>query len=80
MNVDQINEKRQVLEKSKKNLKNHFIGLDNIIDNIFANIEIWYIMPELLTRPIVVNLWGMTGVGKTDLIRRLIRELNFEKS
>ena len=80
MNIKKIKDKRKHLEQAKRNLKNHFIGLDNIIDNIFANIEIWYIMPELLTRPIVVNLWGMTGVGKTDLIRRLIRELNFEKS
>lgn len=78
--IEQIIEKRQVLTTATENLKKHFVGIDDIIDEVIANIEVWYIMPELLTRPVVVNLWGMTGVGKTDLIRRLIRELNFEKS
>jgi Peptidase family M41/AAA domain len=31
-----------------------------------------------LSRPVIVNLWGMTGVGKTDLIRRLVKLLNFQ--
>jgi cell division protease FtsH len=34
-------------------------------------------MPELITRPVIVNLWGMTGVGKTDLIRTLVKELKY---
>lgn len=35
-------------------------------------------MPDVLVRPIVVNLWGMTGVGKTDLIRRLVSKLEYQ--
>ncbi len=67
--------KRQKLKKVAKSLKRHFVGLDDIIDKVIKNIEAWYIMPEVVMRPVIVNLWGMTGVGKTDLVRRLVREL-----
>ncbi len=72
-----INERRQKLADVSKELKDHFFGLDGIIDKIMQNIEVWYLMPELVTRPIIVNLWGMTGVGKTDLVRRLVNGLDF---
>jgi hypothetical protein len=41
-------------------------------------LQIWYLMPEILTRPVVINLWGMTGVGKTDLVRKTVRFLEFQ--
>jgi cell division protease FtsH len=32
----------------------------------------------MLSRPIILNIWGnVTGVGKTDLIRTLVKELNY---
>jgi cell division protease FtsH len=65
------------LEKAAANLKKQFIGLDEIIDKIIANMRVWYILPETLRRPLIINLWGMTGVGKTDLVRKLVKELNF---
>lgn len=73
-----ISNKRQELENIKSNLKSQFIGLDKIIDKVINSIEVWYIFPDLLTTPLIINLWGMTGVGKTDLIRKLVRELNFQ--
>jgi hypothetical protein len=73
-----INERKATLEKAKTALKNYFIGIDDIIDDLMDYIQVWYLMPELLSRPVIINLWGMTGVGKTDLIRRLVKELNFQ--
>ena len=73
-----IFEKKKQLEAAKLSLKSHFIGIDGIIDNLIEYIQIWYLVPELLVRPIIINLWGMTGVGKTDLIRRLVKLLNFQ--
>lgn len=37
--------------------------------------RVWALIPEALTRPVIINLWAMTGVGKTDLVRHLISEL-----
>ena len=77
--IDQIKEKMPKLQQARENLKSYFIGIDKMIDKIFDSLEIWYYLPELLERPIIINLWGMTGVGKTDLVRRLAKELELEE-
>ena len=78
INLKEINTKKQRLEKIKIELKREFIGIDYIIEELVDYIQIWYLMPEILTRPIIVNLWGMTGVGKTDLIRKLVSKLEYQ--
>ena len=78
INLEEINTKKQRLENIKIELKREFIGIDYIIDELVDFIQIWYLMPEILTRPIIVNLWGMTGVGKTDLIRKLVSKLEYQ--
>lgn len=71
--------KGRLIEAGNK-LKEHFVGLDDIIDQILKNIEVWYILPELISKPTIVNLWGMTGVGKTDLVRKLVKFLGMNDS
>lgn len=78
INLEEINTKKQRLENIKIELKREFIGIDYIIEELVDYIQIWYLMPEILTRPIIVNLWGMTGVGKTDLIRKLVSKLEYQ--
>ncbi len=73
-----IEQKKKTLEQARITLKEHFIGIDGIIDNLLDYIQVWYLLPEILTRPMIVNLWGMTGVGKTDLIRKLVKCLDFQ--
>ena len=76
--VKSIKDKQRMLTKAKRELKKHFVGIDNIIDKIIKDIETWYVMPELTTRPTIICLWGPTGVGKTDLVRRLIKHLKIQ--
>ncbi len=78
VNFQQIEARKQILETTRIELKAHFVGIDETIDDLLNYIQIWYLMPEILSRPIIVNLWGMTGVGKTDLVRRLVKCLNFQ--
>jgi Peptidase family M41/ATPase family associated with various cellular activities (AAA) len=73
-----IANKKKQLEECKKYLKSEFIGIDDIIDELINYLQIWYLIPEILTRPIIVNLWGMTGVGKTDLIRKMVKFIDFQ--
>jgi len=72
-----IGKRKAQLENAKKALKKKFIGIDEVIDKIMDNISLWYLMPNIQFRPLIVNLWGITGVGKTDLVRTLVRELDF---
>lgn len=80
-NIDQnrLRERRAALELLRVRLKEDFVGIDDIIDNLLDYIQVWYLMPEILTRPIIVCLWGMTGVGKTDLVRKMVQYLDFQE-
>jgi cell division protease FtsH len=73
-----IEAKKAKLDQVKDELKSEFVGIDYIIDDLINYLQIWYLMPEILTRPIIINLWGMTGVGKTDLIRKMVSKLEFQ--
>ncbi len=72
--------KQTVLDNSRKILKQEFIGIDKIIDEIIDNVSSWFFLPDLQEKPVVVNLWGLTGVGKTALVGRLVELLDFEDS
>jgi hypothetical protein len=71
--------RQKQLEEARRELKEFFVGIDAVIDSLIDAVAVWYTMPEVLSRPVIVNLWGMTGVGKTDLIRRLVRALGVQE-
>jgi Peptidase family M41/ATPase family associated with various cellular activities (AAA)/C-terminal, D2-small domain, of ClpB protein len=78
VNLEEIQLRQAKLNEASVYLKQQFIGIDAIIDQLIEYMQIWYLGPELLVRPIIINLWGMTGVGKTDLIRKLVKFINFQ--
>ena len=79
MTPDLLRQRKARLELARAQLKAAFVGIDAVIDELFGYLQVWYLMPEALTRPVIVNLWGMTGVGKTDLVRRLVGALDFQE-
>jgi len=76
--TQRLHEKNAHLQRVGEELKRAFVGIDAVVDQLIDAVRVWFVMPEALSRPIVVNLWGMTGVGKTDLIRRLVAGLEFQ--
>lgn len=75
--LERIEKRTKELEIVKTKLKEKFIGIDNVIDKVINNISLWYLTPEFQFRPLIISLWGITGVGKTDLVRTLVKYLNF---
>jgi Peptidase family M41/C-terminal, D2-small domain, of ClpB protein len=73
----EILEKKAQLDVARSILKVEFIGLDNIIDEVLDLMLPWWLFPETQMRPTIVNLWGMTGTGKTALIKRLAEILSY---
>jgi hypothetical protein len=71
LSQDLIRNKVNAINAIGEQLKTEFSGIDKQIDLIIRYVTPFYATPELLTRPVVVCLWGMTGVGKTHLLRRL---------
>jgi hypothetical protein len=70
--------KKARLEAARIALKAKFFGIDGIIDQVLAGINSWYFFPEYQHRPLLINLWGMTGVGKSDLVKNLVELLGLE--
>jgi Peptidase family M41/C-terminal, D2-small domain, of ClpB protein len=75
---DMLDKKRTLLNEAVKQLKKEFIGIDGIIDELADAILPWWLFPENQMRPLIINLWGMTGSGKTALIKRLSMLLNYQ--
>lgn len=66
------------LESAKSTLKKEFFGIDKIIDELIEHVRSWYTMYDFQERPLVLNLWGLTGVGKTSVVVRLMELLDYE--
>lgn len=71
-------EKSKVLKKVKKELKKEYFGIDKEIDQLISYMEPWYIFNDIQNKPTIINLFGMTGVGKTSLIQRLFYHLEIQ--
>ena len=58
-------------------LKTELFGIDDVINRVIDAVRAWYVMPQLIARPVIVCLWGLTGTGKTQLTRLLVQKLGF---
>lgn len=65
-------------ETIKSKLKEEFFGIDNAIDEVVNGFKLWETIKDYQTRPIIYNLWGLTGCGKTALVNRVIELLKLE--
>lgn len=74
---EQLALKNQQLQEIATQLKTELFGIDAVIDRVIDSVRAWYVLPELVTRPVIVCLWGLTGTGKTQLVRRLAQLLGF---
>ena len=64
--------------QAKKEVKALFIGIDREVDKVFDSLAQWYILPELITQPIIINLFSLSGQGKTSLVRAISKALKLQ--
>lgn len=74
---EQLAQRSRHLQDVAAQLKTELFGIDTIIDRVIDSVRAWYVLPELVSRPVIVCLWGLTGTGKTQLVRRLAQSLGF---
>ena len=79
IDFSEVSKKNEIIDNVTKKLKQDFIGIDEQIDGIMNNVRTWYLFPQLQSSPIIINLWGLTGVGKTSLVKSLAKYLGLEK-
>lgn len=77
---DAFLEKQKTLENAREILKTEFIGINKIIDEVIDNVSSWYFLSNIQEKPVIINLWGLTGVGKTSLVNRLVELIDFHDS
>ncbi|RRO21417.1 hypothetical protein [Flavobacteriaceae bacterium 14752] len=80
MNFKHLQQKTNKLNHIKTILKQEFFGIDNAINQIIESIQPWYLFNETQTHPLIINLWGLTGTGKTALVKRLVKLLDKEQA
>jgi hypothetical protein len=74
--LDEVIKKQQILAYARDQLLKEFVGIDQVIEEVIDSVSPWFLFPDLQEKPMVVNLWGLTGVGKTSLINRLVTLLS----
>lgn len=72
-----LHERSARLDRVAAELKTELFGINDIIDRVIDSIRAWYVLPHIITRPVIVCLWGLTGTGKTQLTRSLAQKLDF---
>src|SRR3989338_11630514 len=74
-----LSEEREHLERTKKNLREHIVGQDAAIDQIIQTLQKTYLKLPASKRPAASLFFvGPSGVGKTELAKRLAKELTFD--
>lgn len=63
------------LESLAESLKAEFVGIDGVIDRVTQVLSAWHRFPAGQRRPTIICLWGMTGSGKTTLVRAIADKL-----
>lgn len=77
--IDDIKRKNKIVDDAIVQLKKDFVGIDEQIDEVMNSVRTWYLYPELQNRPVVVSIFGLTGTGKTSLIRKIVKYLDIEQ-
>lgn len=72
-----ISERSEQLVQLATKLKTELFGIDEVIDRVIESMRAWYVLPELINRPVIICLWGLTGTGKTQLTRSIAQKLGF---
>ena len=79
IDLEEIRRKNKVIDDAVIQLKKEFIGIDKQIDEIMDNVRTWYLFPNLQTRPLTICIWGLSGTGKSALVKRISQLLDIEK-
>lgn len=75
-NTSALMSRKSRLMEASKILKKEFVGLDEVIDQVLHSMAAWYCLPDIQLRPNIINIWGLTGTGKTSVIHRLLEILD----
>jgi len=59
-------------------MKKEFFGIEPQIEQILKSVEAWEVTKDYIVRPNIFNIVGLTGVGKTAVINRIMELLDLK--
>lgn len=71
--------KKALLDSAVKQLKKEFVGIDDVIDQVTDAVGSWFFFSEMQEKPVIINLWGLTGTGKTSLVKRFSQLIGYNE-
>lgn len=66
-------------EELRQLLRDNLIGIDDIIDDVVEKVAGWLLIRDILPKPMIINLWGPTGSGKTRICEIVMSFLGGEQ-
>lgn len=72
-------EKKALLDNAVTQLKKEFVAIDTVIDRLTDAVGSWLFFPEMQDKPVIINLWGLTGIGKTSLVKRFSQLIGYNE-
>ena len=76
--MEHLHERITAIGDLHARLARHHFGLEREIQRLGSAVAPWYLFPGTQARPRVLGRWGMTGTGKSSVVRALVRELGLE--
>src|SRR5687768_7712899 len=73
-----ISEER--FEEVRVSLKEFFVERDYEIDWVMDQIQSWVLYPQTRIRPLIIQLWGPTSAGKTELVSQIVERLGLSQN
>ncbi|MCL4281830.1 MAG: hypothetical protein KJZ58_06170 [Flavobacteriales bacterium] len=73
-----IDERSARLHGLNERLRERHFGIDAEIQRLLDAFAPWYRFAESQMRPRTIGLWGMTGTGKSSLVRSLVKAVGLE--
>jgi len=74
-----LNALRERLTMTRGALRKSHVGLNDEIDRMMEAVAAWQLFHAAQERPRILGLWGMTGTGKSSIVRTLLQELELEE-
>lgn len=73
-----LHRRNALLNELPARLRQGHFGIDPEIQQLLDAFAPWYRLAEAQERPRVIGPWGMTGTGKSSLVRALVKEAGLE--